>query len=158
VLALTVTGAAQVVGTLLVLSLAVTPAAAAQRLSASPLTVAALSVAFALLAADGGLLASFGASSVKASVFITSISFGIYLAARLAGPVLRERRHRATRHARLSRPAYPQTQETPAGTTAAAAQQPNGRIPTGLGWPAAPRAGQRGPSPARDTGSSGTGR
>jgi zinc/manganese transport system permease protein len=39
VLALTVTGAAQVVGTLLVLSLAITPAAAAQRLSASPLLV-----------------------------------------------------------------------------------------------------------------------
>ena len=86
VLALTVTGAAQVVGTLLVLSLAITPAAAAQRLSARPLAVAALSVIFAVAAADGGLLASFGASNVKASVFITSISFAIYLTARLAGP------------------------------------------------------------------------
>ena len=86
VLALTVTGAAQVVGTLLVLSLAITPAAAAQRLSASPLVVAALSVIFAVAAADGGLLASFGASNIKASVFITSVSFAIYLAARLAGP------------------------------------------------------------------------
>ena len=86
VLALTVTGAAQVVGTLLVLSLAITPAAAAQRLSASPLVVAALSVIFAVAAADGGLLASFGASDIKASVFITSVSFAIYLAARLAGP------------------------------------------------------------------------
>ena len=86
VLALTVTGAAQVVGTLLVLSLAITPAAAAQRLSASPLVVTALSVVFAVVAADGGLLASFGAVNIKASVFITSISFAIYLAARLAGP------------------------------------------------------------------------
>ena len=86
VLALTVTGAAQVVGTLLVLSLAITPAAAAQRLSARPLVVAALSVVFAVAAADGGLLASFGASNIKASVFITSISFAIYLAARLTGP------------------------------------------------------------------------
>lgn len=42
VLTLSVTGAAQVVGTLLVLSLAGTPAAAAQRLSAIPLTVAGL--------------------------------------------------------------------------------------------------------------------
>ncbi len=67
-LALTVTGAAQVVGTLLVLSLAITPAAAAQRLSARPLAVAALSVVFAVAAADGGLLASFEASSIKASV------------------------------------------------------------------------------------------
>jgi zinc/manganese transport system permease protein len=82
--ALTVTGAAQVVGTLLVLSLAITPAAAAQRLSANPLVVTALSVLFAVAAADGGLLASFGAT--KASVFITSISFAIYLVAWLAGP------------------------------------------------------------------------
>jgi len=71
---------------LLVLSLAVTPAAAAQRLSASPLVVLALSVVFAVVAADGGLLASFGAVNIKASVFITSISFAIYLAGRLASP------------------------------------------------------------------------
>lgn len=94
VLALTVTGAAQVVGTPLVLSLAITPAAAAQRLSASPLVVTALSVVFAVVAADGGLLASFGAVNIKASVFITSIGFAIYLAARLAGPLLRDRRQR----------------------------------------------------------------
>ena len=94
VLALSVTGAAQVVGTLLVLSLAITPAAAAQRLSASPLVVAALSILFAVAAADGGLLASFQ-SNVKASVFITSVSFAIYVAARLAGPLVRDRRRRA---------------------------------------------------------------
>jgi zinc/manganese transport system permease protein len=86
VLALTVTGAAQVVGTLLVLSLAIIPAAA-QRLSASPLTVAGLSIVFAVLAADGGLLVSFQ-NNVKASVFITSVSFAIYVAARLTGPLL----------------------------------------------------------------------
>src|SRR5271157_1047541 len=91
VLALTVTGAAQVVGTLLVLSLAITPAAAAQRLSASPLVVAGLSIVFAVVAADGGLLASFQ-SNVKASVFITSLSFAIYVVARLTGPLLRDRR------------------------------------------------------------------
>jgi zinc/manganese transport system permease protein len=93
-LALSVTGAAQVVGTLLVLSLAITPAAAAQRLSASPLTVAGRSILFAVVAADGGLLASFQ-SDVKPSVFITSISFGIYVVARLGGPLLRDRRRRA---------------------------------------------------------------
>jgi zinc/manganese transport system permease protein len=93
VLALSVTGAAQVVGTLLVLSLAITPAAAAQRLSASPLVVAALSILFAVAAADGGLLASFQ-SNVKASVFITTISFALYVAARLAGPLVRDRRRR----------------------------------------------------------------
>ena len=92
VLALTVTGAAQVVGTLLVLSLAITPGAAAQRLTASPLTVAGLSIVFALAAADGGLLVSFEVTTVKASVFITSISFAIYVLARAAGPALRRRR------------------------------------------------------------------
>ena len=56
VLALTVTEAAQIVGTLLVLSLAITPAAAASRLSARTPLVIATSVAFALIAADGGLL------------------------------------------------------------------------------------------------------
>ena len=147
VLALTVTGAAQVVGTLLVLSLAITPAAAAQRLSARPLVVAALSVAFALAAADGGLLASFGASSIKASVFITSISFGIYLTARLAGPLLRDRRYHAGHHPRLSRRAHPDTQ---AGTGTTTPQQPDRRVPSGLGWPAEPPPSQRGPSPAPD--------
>jgi len=84
VLALTVTEAAQIVGTLLVLSLAITPAAAARRLSANPLRVTGLSVAFALLAADGGLLLSLQYDTVKASVFITFISFGVYLLARLS--------------------------------------------------------------------------
>ena len=84
VLALTVTAAAQVVGTLLVLSLTITPAAAAQRLSANPLVVTALSVAFALLAGVGGLLASLANGDIKTSVFVTMISFAIYIAARLA--------------------------------------------------------------------------
>ena len=86
VLALTVTGAAQVVGTLLVLSLAITqpppPSACRPARSSSPRCPSSSAVA----AADGGLLASFGAVNIKASVFITSISFAIYLAARLAGP------------------------------------------------------------------------
>ena len=133
VLALTVTGAAQVVGTLLVLSLAITPAAAAQRLSASPLVVAGLSIVFALVAADGGLLASFQ-SNVKASVFITSVSFAIYVAARLAGPLLRDRRrsrhqgHPARQEATPLRP----TAEVPGTPVAAASSEDGG----GLGDPA----------------------
>jgi len=89
VLALTVTEAAQIVGTLLVLSLAITPAAAALRLSARPAFVTALSVGFALLAADGGLLASLASNQGKPSVFITGISFAVYVAARLLGGVHR---------------------------------------------------------------------
>jgi zinc/manganese transport system permease protein len=81
-LAITVTEAAQIVGTLLVLSLAITPAAAARQLSANPARVMVLSVAFALLAADGGLIVSFEFAQIKASFFVTAISFGLYLSAR----------------------------------------------------------------------------
>jgi len=88
-LALTVTEAAQIVGTLLVLSLAITPAAAARQHSANPRTVALVSIAVALLAADGGLLLSFQFDTVKASVFITFIAFGCYLMARLVRLVRR---------------------------------------------------------------------
>ena len=88
VLALTVTEAAQIVGTLLVLSLAITPAAAAQRLSARPAVVTGLSIVFALLACDGGLIASLESDTIKASVFVTVFSFAIYALARIAGGAL----------------------------------------------------------------------
>ncbi|HEX3899180.1 MAG TPA: metal ABC transporter permease [Mycobacteriales bacterium] len=90
-LAVTVTEAAQIVGTLLVLSLTITPAAAAQRLSARPAVVTALSVVFAFVAADGGLVANLDHPSVKASVFVTFISFGLYVVARVAAVPLRRR-------------------------------------------------------------------
>jgi zinc/manganese transport system permease protein len=95
VLAVTVTEAAQIVGTLLVLSLAITPAAAAHRLSARPPVVAGLAVGFALLASDGGLLVSLtglNTTNVPASAYVTAISFTVYVAARLAGPRLLGRR------------------------------------------------------------------
>jgi zinc/manganese transport system permease protein len=92
ILALSVAAAAQVVGTLLVLSLAITPAAAAQRLSAKPLTVTALSVCFALIAGEGGILTSLSFGTVKASVAVTTISFAIYIMARLAGSLWRGKR------------------------------------------------------------------
>ena len=92
VLALTVTEAAQIVGTLLVLSLAITPAAAAQRLTARPGLTTILSIVFALIASDGGLLASLAVGTVKPSVFVTAISFTIYILARLMGRRLRPRR------------------------------------------------------------------
>ncbi len=95
VLALTVTAAAQVVGTLLVLSLAITPAAAAQRWSPNPITVTVLSIGFALVAADGGILASLGSTTIKPSVFVTSISFAIYILSRIVGPRFARRGRRA---------------------------------------------------------------
>ena len=101
VLALTVTEAAQIVGTLLVLSLAITPAAAASRLSARTPVVIALSIAIALIAADGGLLLSLVHPQVKASVIISAISFALYVLARLAarwvGPALASKRRREPR-------------------------------------------------------------
>jgi zinc/manganese transport system permease protein len=90
-LAVTVTEAAQIVGTLLVLSLTITPAAAAQRLSARPAVVTALSVVFAFVAADGGLVANLDHPSVKASVFVTFISFGLYVVSRVVAVPLRRR-------------------------------------------------------------------
>jgi zinc/manganese transport system permease protein len=83
-LALTVTEAAQIVGTLLVLSLTITPAAAATRLTARTPVLIALSIAFCLIAADGGLLLGLIYPNVKASVFISTISFAIYAVIRLA--------------------------------------------------------------------------
>ncbi|WP_156687503.1 metal ABC transporter permease [Mycobacterium sp. Marseille-P9652] len=89
-LALTVTEAAQIVGTLLVLSLAITPAAAATRLTARTPVLIALSIGFALIAADGGLVLSLLRPDVKASVFISAISFAIYAVVRLVSPRVRE--------------------------------------------------------------------
>jgi zinc/manganese transport system permease protein len=96
VLAVTVTEAAQLVGTLLVLSLAITPAAAAQRVSTSPAAVTLLSVAFAVVAAEGGLLLSFQFSTVKPSVFIVALSFTFYVVARVVGPMITARNRRRT--------------------------------------------------------------
>jgi len=85
ILALTVTSAAQVVGTLLVLSLAITPAAAAQRLATKPSSITLLSVLFACTASISGILLSLMSGTVKPSIFVTAISFAIYVCARLVG-------------------------------------------------------------------------
>lgn len=84
VLGLAVAMAVQVVGALLVLSLLITPAAAATRLSASPLWVPVLSVVFATTSAVGGILLALG-GSLPISPYVTTVSFVIYVAARLAG-------------------------------------------------------------------------
>jgi zinc/manganese transport system permease protein len=84
----------QVTGVLLILTLVVTPAAAATRLSARPSTVMALSVGAALLSAEGGVLASLEWNA-PASFFVSTISFTLYVVARLAGGRLRARRRTA---------------------------------------------------------------
>ncbi len=68
----------QIVGALLVMSLLITPAAAAARVFTTPVATIAASVVFAELAAVGGLLLSL-APGVPVSVFVTVISFMIYL-------------------------------------------------------------------------------
>ena len=85
-LGLIVAVAVQIVGALLVLALLVTPAAAAARVSASPVVVPLLSVAFGVLAAVGGILLALG-GSLPISPYITTVSFAIYLVCRLVGRV-----------------------------------------------------------------------
>jgi len=85
ILALTVTAAAQIVGTLLVLSLAITPAAAATRLATKPKNVIVLSVLFAFIASVGGIVVSLASNTLKPSVCVTTISFALYVFARLYG-------------------------------------------------------------------------
>lgn len=68
----------QIVGALLVMSLLITPAAAAVRVFSSPAAAIAASVVFAELSAVGGILLSL-APGVPVSVFVTTISFVIFL-------------------------------------------------------------------------------
>ena len=81
-LGLAVAAAVQIVGALLGLALLVTPAAAAIRLSASQFWVPVLSVGFALVAMVGGTLLALG-GTLPISPYVTTISFTIYLIARL---------------------------------------------------------------------------
>jgi len=79
----------QIVGALLVMSLLITPAAAAARVFTSPVATIAASVIFAEISAVGGIVLSL-APGVPVSVFITIISFVIYLVCWLVGHRRRE--------------------------------------------------------------------
>lgn len=100
VLGLAVALCVQIVGALLVLALLVTPAAAAARITASPVLLPVLSVVFALVAMEGGILLALG-STVPISPYVTTLSFLIYLGCRLAGS------RRAAKATRTSLPAGP---------------------------------------------------
>lgn len=80
--------AVQVVGALLVLSLLITPAAAAAAVTSSPGRSLALTILFAEIAAVGGMLLSL-APGVPVSVFVTTISFVIYLGCRAVAALRR---------------------------------------------------------------------
>ena len=81
-LALAVAASVQVVGALLVMTLLVTPAAAALRLTSSPLWVPLLSMIFAVVSVVGGILLALG-GGLPISPYVTTLSFAIYLVARL---------------------------------------------------------------------------
>ena len=83
-LGLAVAVSVQIVGSLLVLSILVTPAAAALRVSASPLLVPLLSALFAVVATVGGIMLALG-GSVPISPYVTTLSFLIYLGCRVIG-------------------------------------------------------------------------
>jgi zinc/manganese transport system permease protein len=68
----------QIVGALLVMSLLITPAAAAARVFTSPAATIVGSIVFAEIAAVGGIVLSL-APGVPVSVFVTAISFLTYL-------------------------------------------------------------------------------
>jgi zinc/manganese transport system permease protein len=103
-LGLAVSLAVQVVGALLVLSLLVTPAAAAFRVTASPVLAPLLSTVFAVVSAVGGILLALG-GSIPISPFVTTISFAIYLVCR----VVSVRRQRSGWGARVPDPASAET-------------------------------------------------
>ncbi|MEY2849137.1 MAG: hypothetical protein RI885_1804 [Actinomycetota bacterium] len=85
-LGLAVAVAIQVVGALLVLSLLVTPAAAAMRVASGPISIPALSVVFAVVSIVGGTLLSL-AGALPISPFVTTISFAIYVVCRIVAAV-----------------------------------------------------------------------
>jgi zinc/manganese transport system permease protein len=81
-IAITTAEAIQVVGVLLVLTLVITPAAAAQRLTGRPGLAMLLSIVIALVSTEGGILLSLE-KPWPTSFFIATISFAAYLIARV---------------------------------------------------------------------------
>lgn len=80
----------QIVGALLVLALVITPAAAALRVTSSPLAVVLLSITFAVTATVGGILLALG-GRIPISPYVTTLSFVIYLVCRGIGGYRRRR-------------------------------------------------------------------
>jgi zinc/manganese transport system permease protein len=90
-LGLAVAATAQITGALLVFALLVTPAATAQQITARPGPGLALSVALALAVTWIGLAISYF-SPYPVGFWVTTLSFGLYVAVRLAVSTFGERR------------------------------------------------------------------
>lgn len=97
----------QIVGALLVMALMITPAAAAARVSANPLVVTLLSIAFAEVSVLGGIVLSLG-PGLPISPYVTTIAFAIYVACRAIGA-----RRGPTRRPTPTRAALPHTAPPP---------------------------------------------
>lgn len=93
----------QIVGALLVMSLMITPGAAAAQITANPVHAVVWSVIFAELAAVGGMIISL-APGIPVSVFVAFISFGIYLVCRVIGRVQRARDFKGRGNSPVSSP------------------------------------------------------
>src|SRR2546426_1485927 len=92
IMAASVAAAIQVVGVLLILTLLITPGAAAERLTPRPGLATVYSVGIALLCTLGGILLSL-VTNAPVSVFVTTLSFACYVLARFViGPRRRELR------------------------------------------------------------------
>jgi zinc/manganese transport system permease protein len=86
-----VSEAVQVVGVLLILTLLIAPGATAERLTPRPGQATLYSIAIAVFCTIGGILLSLS-TNAPVSVFVTTLSFGCYLVARVAvGPALQRR-------------------------------------------------------------------
>ena len=81
---LTAAQSVQIVGSLLVMALLITPGAAAVQITSSPLRAVVWATIFAEISAVGGFILSL-APGLPVSVFVTTISFVIYLVCRLIG-------------------------------------------------------------------------
>ncbi len=91
IMAAAVAEAVQVVGVLLILTLMITPGAAAERLSSQPGHAILYSVGIALLCTLGGIALAL-VTNAPVSVFVTSLSFICYVLARFVfGPALQRR-------------------------------------------------------------------
>jgi len=96
IMAAAVAEAVQVVGVLLILTLLITPGATAERLTVNPVRATVYSVFIALLSVEGGILLAL-ATNLPVSVYVTSLSFAAYLAARfIVGPLAVGRASRGT--------------------------------------------------------------
>ncbi|MGJ4179173.1 metal ABC transporter permease [Corynebacterium macclintockiae] len=71
----------QIVGALLLIALLITPGAAAVKVTSNPVLAVVLSGTFSVVSAVGGLIASL-APGLPVSVFVTTLSFVIYLVCR----------------------------------------------------------------------------